>query len=336
MIERLLESGDPEIRKCARHTLESAAAFRATRRLHSLLGYYGVMPSPTQERSRIVYDMNGATWPLPGKLVRSEGQDPSGNAAVDEAYDHSGITYDFYDQILNRNSLDNKGMTIVSSVNYGEEENNAYWDGHQMVYGNGDGKLFIRFTKSIEVVAHELTHGVVQFESNLVYENQPGALNEHFADSLGIVVEQWSKQLAVDDEAVDWWIGGEIMGPEAGIRGIRTFTGDKAYEDNEYFGTDPQPKHMDDLYTGAADYGGVHINSGIPNHAFYLIALEIGGNIWEKTGKLWYETLRSLNSQSQFADAAVMSHTLAGQMFGENSQEQKAVKNGWDKVGITL
>lgn len=336
IVNRLANSSNPGIRERAINSLQAAAAARATRTVFRELPGLSALPSPQGKKNRLVYNMNQEQTPLPGTLVRSENDGPTNDPAIDEAFDFAGATYDFYNEVLGRNSLDDQGMTLISSVHYGYEENNAYWNGRQMLYGDGDEQLFTRFTKSIEVVAHELTHGVVQYTSNLLYEGQAGALNEHFADALGVTVEQWYKKQAVHDPAVDWYLGGEIIAESAGVKGIRTFTAEKAYENNPFFGTDPQPKHMKDLYTGSSDYGGVHINSGIPNHAFYRIALEIGGNIWEKTGKIWYETLKSLTFNSQFQDAAVTSHTIAGKLFGSGSAEQKAVENGWAAVGIEV
>jgi Zn-dependent metalloprotease len=175
--------------------------------------------------------------------------------------------------LFQRDSLEGRGMTLILSVHYGAHTANAFWNGEQMLFGEGDGELFLRFTKSLEVVAHELTHGVIQYESNLISENEPGALNEHFADVMSVVAEQWHKRQTVDQ--ADWWIGGELLGPTVNARGIRTFTEEKAYVDNPYLGTDPQPKHVRDKYVGTDDYGGVHIDCGIPNHAFYFYCIDL-------------------------------------------------------------
>ena len=134
----------------------------------------------------------------------------------------------------------------------------------------------------------------------------------------------------------DWLNGDEIMGPEVTAKCIRTFRAEKAFENDPFLGTDPQPKHIRDKYTGSDDNGGVHINSGIPNHAFYRVAKEIGGYAWEKTGKIWYQTLQNLNTRSNFQEAANMTYTVAGSMFGTGSLEQQAVQNGWDAVGISV
>jgi Zn-dependent metalloprotease len=340
IIDRLVESEDADIRRLGIEAMASAAATRAVRSTLSQMSMMTAIPSPAGTKHRLVYDMKSRRSPLPGKLVRSEGGPPVADEAVNEAYDYAGLVYDFYKDVFNRNSLDNRGMTIISSVHVGRRFNNAFWDGRQMAYGDGDGQIFIRFTKSLDVVGHELTHGVVSNTSNLNYWLQPGALNEHFADTIGSLVKQ--KHLGQTSNVADWLIGNSIMGPGTTAKSLRTFKESKAYENDRLLGTDPQPKHMRDFVVlpnddaPENDNGGVHINSGIPNHAFYRVSLEIGGNAWEKAGKIWYQTLKNLNSNSEFQEAASMTHMVAGSMFGIGGLEQKAVKKGWDAVGITV
>jgi Zn-dependent metalloprotease len=288
------------------------------------------IPSATGGKDRVVYDAQSRRFPLPGQRRRGEGDPPTGDPAVDEAYDFAGDTYDFYRQVLNRRSLDNRDMTLVSSVHYGVRTNNAFWNGEQMLYGDGDGRLFDRFTKGMDVVAHELTHGVIQFTANLEYQDEPGALNEHFADAMSALVKQWKRKQDVKE--ADWLLGDELMLPGSGITALRTFKSGKAYEDHPIFGTDPQPKHMRDKYTGSDDNGGVHINSGIPNHAFYLAARQIGGYSWDKLGPIWYKGLLALTQFSSFQEAA-MATTLAA---GQGTPEQAAIKQAWKDVGITV
>ncbi|GGH36592.1 peptidase [Dyadobacter endophyticus] len=332
VLDELAKSTDPKVRKEIVETIEETAKARATRSLLAELPVVAALPSDGTKQ-RLIYDMKNKPFPLPGVLARAENSPMTSDPAVNEAFDNSGITYDFYKNILNRNSIDDRGMPLISSVHFGSRFENAQWDGRQMMYGDGADR-FLRFTRSLEVVAHELTHGVIQHTCNLVYQGQSGALNEHFADAFGIIIEQWHKNQPVNAPNVDWFIGGEIIQPIANVKGIRTFTADKAYINNPLFGTDPQPKHMRDIFTGNDDNGGVHFNSGIPNHAFYLIALKIGGNIWGTTAKIWYETMKSLHRDSQFQDAAENSYRIAGELFGQGSNEQLAVEEGWKGVGI--
>jgi Zn-dependent metalloprotease len=209
---------------------------------------------------------------------------------------------------------------------------NAFWNGEQMAYGDGDGDVFLRFTKSLDVVGHELTHGVISHTSNLEYVNESGALNEHFADVFGTLVKQWKRKHTTTK--ADWMIGPDIMGPGTTARCLRTFKAELAYEDDPLLGTDPQPKHIKDKYTGGADSGGVHINSGIPNHAFFLVANSLGGRAWERAGRIWYKTLVALNTTSDFAQMADMTMQSAVGLFGAGSVEARAVAKAWKAVGL--
>jgi Zn-dependent metalloprotease len=325
---------DEEIRRIAIKTIALSEALRSRRITFGLMPFMGAIPSARAGKERLVYDLHHATRPLPGDLVRSEGQPPCGDEAADEAYDFSGYTYDFYKEIYNRNSLDDKGMSLRSSVHFGSGYDNAFFNGEQMVYGDGDRNLFIRFTKSLDVVAHELTHGVTSYTCQLEYQDEPGALNEHFSDVAGQLVSQWYLKQTVD-QAI-WLVGHEIMGPGTHAKALRTFKAEKAYDKDPSMGTDPQPKHMKDKYTGTEDNGGVHINSGIPNHAFYVVAMELKGHAWEKAGPIWYKTQLALTTTSNFQDAAVMTYQTAGTLYGPGSNEQKAVQKGWKAVGIDV
>jgi Zn-dependent metalloprotease len=331
-LDELARSDDPELRDIAIGGITAGAAARRARIAFSAMPIMAAIPSAAGDKHRLVYDMGEATAPMPGGLVREEGHDATGDEAADEAYDGAGATYDFYSDVHGRNSLDDQGMVLKSLVHYGSKVPNAFWDGEQMLYGDGDGRIFGRFTKSPEVIAHELTHGVIQYEANLEYHGEPGALNESFADVMAMQVEQRIKGQSAEE--ADWWLGGEILLSEVGAQGIRSFTAEKAYENNRFLGTDPQPKHMDDKYKGSRDYGGVHINSGIPNHAFYLVATELGGNSWERAGTIWYKTLRNLNRYSKFAEAAAMTIQVATADYGADSQELRAVTSAWETVGV--
>jgi Zn-dependent metalloprotease len=205
IFEHLNRSKDPALSKLAFDNARWAAAARAMRVTLSMMPSMAAIPSPSQSKDRLIYDMRQNRFPLPGTLTRSEGDGPGADPAINEAYDYSGLTYDFYREFFARNSLDNHGMSMLSSVHYGRNVVNAFWDGQQMLYGDGDGQFFGRFTASIDVVGHELTHGVVMHESNLDYQDEPGALNEHFADVFGSLIKQWHLGQAVDK--ADWLIG---------------------------------------------------------------------------------------------------------------------------------
>ena len=335
MLENIVKRGDPEQQELARQTLISAAQFRAGRQQIAALTVASPQEAAAVAKKRTIYDaQNGTTLPGP-KVVRREGQGPTGDAAVDEAYDGSGATFDLYYDIYGRNSIDNNGMGLISTVHYGQKYNNAFWNGQQMTYGDGDGSIFNRFTIAIDVIGHELTHGVVQHTANLVYQNQPGALNESMADVFGSLVKQ--RKLGQTAAQADWLIGAGLLTAKVKGQALRSMKAPGTAYDDPVLGKDPQPAHMKDIYTGSADNGGVHINSGIPNHAFYNAALEIGGNAWEKAGRIWYVTLKDkLGRNSDFQDAANKTYQVAGDLYGANSLEQKAVVKGWADVGINI
>ena len=338
MVEHMARCDDARLREWALVHLARAAAIRAVRSFAQQMPAMMVTASPTGRKHRLVYDARRKDT-LPGKLVRSEGEPKAADTAVNEAYDHSGDTFDFFHEVFGRNSLDDAGMTLISSVHVGEADgrdrfqpmNNAFWDGGQMAYGDGDGEVFQGFTRSLDVVGHELTHGVQSFSSNLLYRGQSGALNEHFADVFGVLVRQWRRKESATEAS--WLIGTDVLVPAPTRRGIRDMEHPgTAYRDDPALGTDPQPAHMNDLYLGPADSGGVHINSGIPNRAFVLVAQSLGGPAWTTAGTIWYEAMMQLSRTSQFADLATITAQIAGDRF--NATTKKAVRAAWKKVGL--
>ncbi|AYC33626.1 M4 family peptidase [Pseudomonas cavernae] len=341
IIEHLAQSADPEVRCRAIANLAASKTFRAVRTTAQAMPGLLATMSPARSKHRLVYDA-GHTDQLPGALVRAEGQNGVADPAVNEAYDGSGDTYDFFHELFQRNSLDANGMSLISTVHVAEVDycgeftpmNNAFWNGQQMAYGDGDGSIFQRFTRSLEVIGHELSHGVQSFTSNLSYFGQSGALNEHFADVFGILVRQWRHGETAADAS--WLIGAEVLVPAPTRRGIRDMEKPgTAFVNDPELGNDPQPAHMSKLYTGPRDNGGVHINSGIPNRAFVLVAKALGGNAWDVAGRIWYETLVQLTSSSQFVDCARVSVQIAG-MPKYGAVAKKAVKAAWKQVGIQV
>lgn len=337
--ERLQRSDDAEVRARAEANLVAAANMRALRAREQVSR--GLLaPQPAKHgKQRLLYDARGRDQ-LPGTLVRSEGQPAVADAAVNEAYDHAGSTFDFYDTVFRRNSLDGNGLTLVGTVHVGESDgrghfvslDNAFWDGKQMAYGDGDGVIFQRFTRSLDVVGHELTHGVQSYTSNLEYEGQSGALNEHFADVFGILVRQWKNRETAAGS--DWLIGREVLVPAPTRRGVRDMQHPgTAFVSDPYLGTDPQPEHMSKLYDGRSDNGGVHINSGIPNRAFVLAAKAMGGNAWDVTGRIWFDTMLRLSKRAQFQECAEASVEVASRI-GDDAA--RAVSRAWANVGVAV
>jgi Zn-dependent metalloprotease len=331
----LLESKDRRLRDIAMKLLTLSARIRGRR---EVLGRVrtALFGTVSEGLHRSIYDARHST-DLPGKLLRDEGDGPSPDDAVNEAYDGLGATYDLYHDVFRRNSLDDHGMRLVASVHYDEDYDNAFWDGEQMVFGDGDNIIFVGFTKSIDVIGHELTHGVTQFTSALEYKTQSGALNESFSDVFGSLVKQYHNKQ--DAASADWLIGEGILAPGVNGVALRSMKDPgSAYDDPKLGGKDPQPKHMDDYVELplSEDQGGVHINSGIPNHAFYLVATELGGNAWDDAGAIWYQTLLQLWPKAQFQDCANVSAQVAGAQFGTDSAQQKAVKDAWEQVGVPV
>ncbi|WP_434623730.1 M4 family metallopeptidase [Azospirillum sp. B2RO_4] len=282
-------------------------------------------------KERIVCDAHG-TEHIPGTPIRREGQNPVVDHAVNEAYDGSGTTYDFYRQVFERDSIDGRGLDLLSTVHYGTNYGNAFWNGGQMVYGDGDGEFFGSFTTCLDVIAHELTHGITQFSAGLVYQGQPGALNESFSDVFGVLVRQFSQNQKAED--ADWLIGAGLLIPKPGThrQALRSLKAPGTAYDDPELGSDPQPAHMKDYYQGFADNQGVHINSGIPNHAFYLAAMALGGYAWQTVGPVWYEALTTrLRPSSTFADAAAATIAVASQ---KGASVQSAVEEAWKSVGV--
>lgn len=295
-------------------------------------GLMSSMFSVSNRLDRTIYDAKNREN-LPGILVRREGEKAKGGTTVTEAYCYSGSTYKFFKEIFDRNSIDMRGMKLDSTVHYGDDYNNAFWNGTQMVYGDGDGDIFQRFTKSIDVIGHELTHGVTQYEAALEYEGQAGALNESFSDVFGSLVKQYSLKQKADK--ADWLIGNDLFTRKVNGIALRSLSNPGTAYDDPTIGKDPQPDHMKEYVNTTSDNGGVHINSGIPNRAFYLVSIELGGYAWEKAGKIWYITLRDrLRETSNFQQAADLCFEVAGSLYGIKSKEQKAVHDGWKSVGL--
>jgi Zn-dependent metalloprotease len=284
---------------------------------------------------RTIYDTH-TTTNLPGEVVRAEGAVPTNDLAVNEAYDGLGATFKFYLEAYQRNSIDNQGLPLLATVHYDANYDNAFWNGQQMVFGDGDGQLFNRFTISLDVIGHELTHGVTQTDAKLVYQDQPGALNESVSDVFGSLVKQFALNQTADQ--ADWLIGaGLLTGNVQGVA-LRSMKAPGMAYNDPVLGQDPQPAGMQNYLQTANDNGGVHINSGIPNHAFYLLATQLGGHPWERAGLIWYNTLHdpALQPTSDFKSFAQLTAKNADQLFGQGSAEGQAVRAAWNEVGIAL
>lgn len=282
---------------------------------------------------RVVYDGERKAG-LPGSVVRAEGSPPSGDDAVDEAYDGAGVVHELFKTEYGRNSLDGEGMQLRSTVHHRRKYNNAFWNGEQMVYGDGDGQIFQTMTE-LSIIGHEMTHGVVQFSGGLIYEGQSGALNESIADCFGSLTIQKNAGLAACEAS--WLIGEGILGPDISGVALRSMKAPGTAYNDSLLGQDPQPYHMDFYVNTTQDHGGVHINSGIPNQAFYLFSQYMGGNAWEKPGTIWYRALQTLNNpNANFNQWAEKTMHAAMELHGIGSWEAGMLKRSWKLVGIDV
>jgi Zn-dependent metalloprotease len=339
VIDAVARRGTPQQRARALRTMATDNTLRALRTSLRTAGPKArrrpTVGAAEAQKQRTIFDAHHAET-LPGTVVRTEGGPPSGDVTVDEAYDGLGATYDFFWEAYERNSIDDEGMPMNATAHFGQEYNNAFWNGEQMVFGDGDGELFNRFTISLDVIGHELTHGVTEDEAGLIYLFQAGALNESVSDVFGSLVKQRTLNQTADQ--ADWLIGAGLFTANVNGVALRSMKAPGTAYDDPVLGKDPQPAHMRDFVWTFADNGGVHINSGIPNHAFYLAATQIGGHAWEKTGRIWYETLRDpqLRANSNFRRFAGLTLAHAEQLYGAGSAERQSVHNAWNEVGITV
>jgi Zn-dependent metalloprotease len=280
-----------------------------------------VAPSPKVN----VFNCSNTTS-IPGAPVPNPGN--SSDLTAKRAFDVTTEVAKFYKAAFGRNSIDNAGMTMLSNIHYGQLYNNAFWDGSQMTYGDGDGQIFIDFTQSNDVVAHELTHGVTQYTLGLNYVNEAGGLNESMSDVVGSMFRQW--QANQDVTAADWLIGGGIMGPDAIARGF-TCLRDMAKPGDAHC-LAPQPFHYSNYQPGMDP----HESSGIPNFAFYTACMTLGGKSWEKLGKVWYAAMTGLPSPNmRFATFAKRTRRAAKRLYPAQPSVYAAVHAGWTKVGVS-
>ena len=333
LLDRLVQSEDPAVRDSAMRTLVASAQLRGKRSVMPSVAV--ALATPAQGR-RTIFDAHHRESLSGAEVKRTESSPAAPDDVVNRAFDGFGATRKFYQDVLGRDSIDGMGMRLDGYVHYGDRFNNAYWDGRHMVFGDGDGTMFTDFTKSLGVIGHELTHGVTENTAGLEYHNQSGALNESISDVFGSLVEQWS--LNQTAEQASWLIGPEIFTPGFAGDALRSMKDPGRAYDNPTMGKDPQPAHMDHYVvlpdTARGDNGGVHVNSGIPNKAFYLTAINIGGRAWEAPGHIWYESLKASNSTTEFQQFAETTAAKAAQLYGQDAR--RAVVDAWQQVGIRV
>ncbi|UOY91920.1 M4 family metallopeptidase [Ectobacillus sp. JY-23] len=294
----------------------------------TLSGSYYYLQDNTRGAKIYTYDARNRTT-LPGSLWADTDNlfNASYDAAAVDAHYYAGVTYDYYKNKFGRNSYNNAGASLNSTVHYSRSYNNAFWNGSQMVYGDGDGVTFRPLSGSLDVVAHELTHAVTEYASGLIYQNESGALNEALSDIFGTLVEYY------DNRTPDWEMGEDIYTPGTAGDALRSMSNPAKYGD---------PDHYSVRYTGTQDNGGVHINSGIINKAAFLLAN--GGTHYgvtvpaignDKTGAIYYRANEYYFTQSAtFSQARAALVQAASDLYGSTSAEVNAVKKSFDAVGV--
>jgi Zn-dependent metalloprotease len=337
ILRSIVEHGNADQRAQASQTLALDTTFRALRATTLRADSTAGLTAHTGTKQRTIYSAHNQQT-LPGVLAASEASPPAPGAdsAVREAFDGLGDTYDFYADVFHRSSIDDEGLALEATVHYGSRYDNAFWNGRQMVFGDGDGELFNRFTVSLDIIGHELTHGVTEDEAGLVYMFQAGALNESLSDVFGSLIKQRANNQTAAQ--ADWLIGSGLLTSKVHGVALRSMRSPGTAYDDPVLGKDPQPAHMNDYVNTYNDNGGVHINSGIPNRAFYEAAAAMGGYAWEHAGRIWYETLRdaALKPNTGFKRFAKLTASTAARLYGGGSEHEQIVIAAWAKVGIEV
>lgn len=332
VLEHLTRCDAPEVRAAAVATEEQALIARL-RRAERRAGQAATpLPVERGDGERSVYDSQNTWEQRVGSRVRAEGDESTADADVNDAYDHAGTVREYFATMHGRNSIDDAGLPLILNVHYGVKYMNAFWDGDEMTFGDGDGRVFVGFARSLDVVAHELAHGVTQYTAMLEYRNQSGALNEHLSDVWGSAITQWAN--GKDAGSADWLIGDEILAPGLEGQALRSMKAPGTAYDNPLMGKDPQPAHMRDYDTSPGDNGGVHINSGIPNKAFYLAATAIGT---PAAAAVWYRGMVNLTATARFNDLVTVIGDAARALAGSDGvprDAEAAVLAAFAEVGL--
>lgn len=294
---------------------------------------HGVRGGGDDPARREIYDANCKELreiELPGDKARFEGEEATRKWEIDKTYEYEGYLRDFYKEEFNRNSIDGNGMKLVSTANFGSNFWNAFWDGKQMIYGHtAEGSPISTFIL-LDICGHEMTHGVTEAESHLEYYGQAGALNESLSDVFGELIQQRANHTLAKE--ADWIVGNGVFNPKIHGRGVRDMLNPGTAYNDPFLGKDEQVGHMKSYLRTTKDHGGVHLNSGIPNRAFTLFALSVGGYAWERPGHIWYAARAAAGSNPTFASFAFC--TLeAAKKLGYSDCIGK-LKKAWHDVGV--
>jgi len=281
-------------------------------------------------KNRAVYTASNGTS-LPGSLRRSEGGATASDALINTSYDRLGTTYDCYKTLFNRDSFNNAGALLKSSIHYSNKYNNAYWDGKQMVYGDGDGNSLSNLAASMDVTAHELTHAVTGATSKLVYSGESGGLNEAMSDIFGNTCE--------------WFKDGQVVSANTWKVGEDVYTPSKSGDALRYMNDPKLDGSSLDFWTSSAGNVDVHYSSGIANLVFYLLSqggthprgksnVSVTGIGIAKASQIFYKANTALfTSQTNFAAAKTATEQAASQL-GYTTEEIASVTAAWNAVGV--
>ena len=309
---------------CSGRTLGIDESFRAARTASEQWRVVEEAGAPAATAFTIHSAGNTAT--LPGTPVRAADEaGPSGDIAVDEAWSGVAGSLAMFQEVYDRSSYDGHGAHVSATVHYEQDYDNAFWDGAQLVFGDGDGRIFERFTKPVDVLGHEFTHAVTEYAAGLVYEGQSGALNESVSDVFATCLKQ--RLLGQTAEQGDWLIGAGLFLPSVNGRALRSMSEPGTAYDDPVLGKDPQSGDMSGYVETTDDNGGVHINSGIPNRAFHLAATAMGGSAAEGAGRIWYAALGAVDSDVDFVGFATATVEAAG-------PHADLVRAAWETVGV--
>ena len=282
---------------------------------------------------RLIYDAGGKEL-LPGKPVRKETDQAVKDNAVNEVYERLGLCYRFFKEIYDRDSYDGKGAELQATIHYGKKFSNAFWTGKKAVFGDGDKDLLTRMTVSLDAVAKQFCNAVLSC-TQLEYGNHPGTIMNASSLILSMLVRHHFLHQLVNQ--ADWGWGRDLTTGRLRGKALYSFSAPgTAYKKDPYWGDDPQPSHMRGFVKTTSDYGGIHINSGILQHAFYLAAMKIGGYAWEKTGRIWYESLfdKRIRKKTDFQEFAIITVSVATRLYGTAGNEAEAFRIAWREVGI--
>ena len=313
-----------------------------------------VTPVPKGQPNRQIYDLQFCKEPrnFPGLLVRSEGDSPTKAENVNKCYELLGTVHEFFLKVFERDSVDGIGGPLVAFVNYDFYFPGGWWEprkgapgSHAITLGNGwdndpwnEGAAvasfagsFGNFAGSLEVVAHEVTHGITESIVSLGHSGQSGAIHEHLADVFASMCEQWHRNQSVLE--ADWLIGEDLVLPQYKGTALRSMKDPGSAYNYKGIGKDTQVKHMSQIFKGPQDNNGVHINSGILNRAFYLVATKLGGYSWEVAGRIWWQSLndKQMKQSMNFRRWAELTWRIA-EGFGD--AVAAAVGEAWLEVGV--